>query len=137
MVQMDKDAKAELTELEKATSTMPSLLRSTSEQDLHLEKYNSNGNERHLATASEATRLRKQNTWTGHINYPSRKIKSTKQQFTTEKTTLILIAIVALFVMTHSFRLALRVNETVMPKAATKENFLRCLKVGRYVQLTT
>ena len=52
-------------------------------------------------------------------------------QIPTEKSTLILVAIVLLFILTHSFRLALKMYEVLMPHGNTLESFERCLSVGR------
>ena len=43
-----------------------------------------------------------------------------------EKSTVILVTIVALFVMCHSYRLALKVHEVADPEAHTMERFLHC-----------
>ena len=56
---------------------------------------------------------------------------SIRQRITTEKTTIILVAIVVLFVITHSYRLALKIYEVVMPQSNTMESFQRCYSIGR------
>ena len=48
-----------------------------------------------------------------------------------EKTYYMLLAIVLLFILTHSFRLAVKVYEIVMPNANTHENFEACYIIGR------
>ena len=48
-----------------------------------------------------------------------------------EKSSLILVAIVLLFILTHSYRLALKVYEVLMPQGNTFENFKRCFSIGR------
>ena len=48
-----------------------------------------------------------------------------------EKSSLILVAIVVLFILTHSYRLALKVYEVLMPQGNTFENFKRCFSLGR------
>jgi hypothetical protein len=54
-----------------------------------------------------------------------------RKKITTEKTTLILIAIVVLFLLTHSYRLAIRFYEVVMPQSNTSDNFEYCYSLGR------
>ena len=48
-----------------------------------------------------------------------------------EKSSLILVAIVVLFILTHSYRLALKVYEVLMPQGNTFQNFKRCFSLGR------
>ena len=48
-----------------------------------------------------------------------------------EKSSLILIAIVLLFTLTHCYRLALKAYEVFMPHGNTYKNFKRCLSFGR------
>ena len=52
-------------------------------------------------------------------------------QIPTEKSTIILVAIVVLFIITHSFRLSLKMYEVLIPHGNTLESFERCLSVGR------
>ena len=52
-------------------------------------------------------------------------------QFPTEKSTIILIAIVLLFIFTDSYRLALKMYEVVNPRGTTFESFEKCLALGR------
>ena len=56
---------------------------------------------------------------------------SIRQRITTEKTTIILVAIVVLFVITHSYRLALKIYEVLMPQSNTMDSFQRCYSIGR------
>ena len=56
---------------------------------------------------------------------------SIRKRFSTGKSTLILVVIVAFFVITHSTRLALKVYMSVFPQLNTKENFTTCLQQGR------
>lgn len=48
-----------------------------------------------------------------------------------EKSCSMLLAIVLLFVLTHSFRLAFKFYEVLIPNTA--EQFERCLRVNRYL----
>ena len=48
-----------------------------------------------------------------------------------ENSCAMLIAIVLLFITTHSFRLAIKVFEAVMPNMNTVENYVRCFMLGR------
>ena len=54
-----------------------------------------------------------------------------RKRFSTGKSTLILVVIVAFFVITHSNRLALKVYMSAFPQLNTKENFATCLQQGR------
>ena len=48
-----------------------------------------------------------------------------------EKSCAILVPIVSLFIITHSFRLAFKVYEAIMPNTSTSDNYDRCFKIGR------
>ena len=48
-----------------------------------------------------------------------------------EKSCYTLLAIVLLFLLTHSFRLALKMYEFLMPNGNTLENYERCYTLGR------
>ena len=50
-----------------------------------------------------------------------------------EKSCSMLLAIVFLFVVTHSFRLAFKFYEILIPNTA--EQFERCLRINRYINL--
>ena len=52
--------------------------------------------------------------------------------FSMEKSTLILIIIVSLFIVTHSTRMASKMYMTIFPQFNTEENFIRCLQLNRY-----
>merc|ERR1719367_2161254 len=78
---------------------------------------------------------------TNDNRYPKRLLKersfeesngSIRKKFSTGKSTLILVVIVAFFVITHSNRLALKVYMSAFPQLNTKENFTTCLQQGRY-----
>ena len=56
---------------------------------------------------------------------------SCRKKITTEKTTFILIAIVALFLLTHSYRLSIKFYEALMPKSNTVDSFDFCFSLGR------
>ena len=56
---------------------------------------------------------------------------NTDRHIPAEKSSLILVAIVLLFILTHSYRLALKVYEVLMPQGNTFENFKRCFSLGR------
>ena len=51
--------------------------------------------------------------------------------FSMEKSTLILIIIVSLFIVTHSTRMASKVYMTIFPQLNTEENFIRCFQLNR------
>ena len=57
----------------------------------------------------------------------------TANRISTQKTTLILVTIVMLFLITHIYRLSLKLYEAFMPQATTEEFFLMCNRIGRYV----
>ena len=61
----------------------------------------------------------------------SRISDSVRRRSSTGKSTLILVVIVVFFVITHSNRLALKLYMTIFPHLNTKENFTRCLGLGR------
>ena len=54
-----------------------------------------------------------------------------RRRLSTGKSTLILVVIVVLFLIIHSNRLALKLYMTIFPHLNTKENFTRCLSLGR------
>ena len=62
---------------------------------------------------------------------PTENNTATDWHVPSEKSSMILVAIVLLFVVTHSYRLALKVYEVVIPQGNTFENFKRCFAVGR------
>ena len=51
--------------------------------------------------------------------------------FSMEKSTLIMIIIVSMFIVTHSTRMARNMYMTIFPQFNTEENFLRCLQLNR------
>ena len=59
---------------------------------------------------------------------------SCRKKITTEKTSFILIAIVVLFLLTHSYRLAIKFYEALMPQSNTAETFDFCFSLGRLVK---
>ena len=56
---------------------------------------------------------------------------SCRKKITTEKTTFILIVIVVLFLITHSYRLSIRFYEALMPQSNTVDSFDFCFSLGR------
>ena len=56
---------------------------------------------------------------------------SIRNGFSPEKSTVILVVIVVLFCITHSFRLALKIYMISFPQLNTKENFTNCSIQGR------
>ena len=56
---------------------------------------------------------------------------SCRKKITTEKTSFILIGIVVLFLLAHSYRLSIRFFEALMPQSATADTFDFCWKLGR------
>ena len=62
---------------------------------------------------------------------PKENQKNMDRNIPAEKSSLILVAIVLVFLLSHSFRLALKVYEVLMPQGNTFENFKRCFSLGR------
>ena len=56
---------------------------------------------------------------------------SIRNGFSPGKSTVILVVIVVLFCITHSFRLALKIYMISFPQLNTKENFTNCSIQGR------
>ena len=65
----------------------------------------------------------------------TRRKSSCHQEKYKEKSCSMLLAIVFLFVLTHSFRLAFKFYEVLIPNTA--EQFERCLRVNRLVDLVS
>jgi hypothetical protein len=63
----------------------------------------------------------------------SRKMKhdSIRLRKSKEMSCYMLLSIVLLFILTHSFRLAFKIYEILMPNGITSENYERCFTVGR------
>ena len=57
--------------------------------------------------------------------------KSTKLMVRSDKSATILVSIVVLFLITHCYRLALKVYEVASPNAQTMETFKMCLALKR------
>ena len=64
--------------------------------------------------------------------YLQKKIRNNIEPPTKENTRLVLLAIVILFILTHSFRLAFKIYEVLLPRGNTKEHFIHCFNLGRY-----
>ena len=64
--------------------------------------------------------------------YLQKKIRNNLEPPTKENTRLVLLAIVILFILTHSFRLAFKIYEALLPRGNTKEHFIHCFNLGRY-----
>ena len=64
--------------------------------------------------------------------YLQKKIRNNIEPPTKENTRLVLLAIVILFILTHSFRLAFKIYEVLLPRGNTKEHFMHCFNLGRY-----
>ena len=58
-------------------------------------------------------------------------ILKAQRRISFQKTHLILVTIVMLFVITHLYRVSLKVYEAFLPQANTFENFTRCNSMGR------
>ena len=65
------------------------------------------------------------------IRISSRKADSIRLRKSKEMSCYMLLSIVLLFILTHSFRLAFRIYEFLMPNGNTSENFDRCYEMGR------
>ena len=49
-----------------------------------------------------------------------------------ENTRVVLLAIVLLFILTNSFRIAFKMYDIVLPKGNTADHFEQCYRLGRY-----
>jgi hypothetical protein len=56
---------------------------------------------------------------------------STKLRVRTDRSAMVLVSIVILFVLTHSYRIALKVYEVASPNAHTIEKFKICFALKR------
>lgn len=72
------------------------------------------------------------NLISGSISRKSTKNASNHFQKRREKSTLILVLIVLIFIACHSYRLSLKIYEFSNPENNTEEHFLRCTSQGRY-----
>ena len=63
--------------------------------------------------------------------YLQKKIREKLEPPTKENTELVLLAIVLLFILTHSFRLAIKIYEVILPNGNTSEHFEECYSLGR------
>ena len=114
------------------------ITRSTSHDSFEAGTQNHRGSTLSSGILSKISNHRRSATSTFN-NHPDPALSTTDSAIThnitspPDKTTLILITIVLLFVLTHSYRLSLRVYETMMPDTVTDDNFKTCLLLGRYV----
>ena len=58
--------------------------------------------------------------------------KSAKLKVRTDRSAVVLVSIVILFLITHCYRLALKVYEVASPNAQTMETFKICFALKRY-----
>ena len=65
------------------------------------------------------------------IRTPTMKHDSIRLRKSKEMSCYMLLSIVLLFILTHSFRLAIKIYEILMPNGITSENYDRCFTVGR------
>ena len=72
------------------------------------------------------------NLVSGSISRKPTKNASNHFQKRREKSTLILVLIVLIFIACHSYRLSLKIYEFSNPENNTEEHFLRCTSQGRY-----
>ena len=54
-----------------------------------------------------------------------------QNNLTVDKSSIILVIIVTLFILTHSTRMASKLYVTIFPHLNTKENFIKCLQNNR------
>ena len=54
-----------------------------------------------------------------------------KKEHQKYNTRFVLLAIVVLFILTHSFRLAFRIYEILLPRGNTADHFEQCYRLGR------
>ena len=54
-----------------------------------------------------------------------------KKEHKKHNTCFVLLAIVFLFILTHSFRLAFRIYEILLPRGNTAAHFEQCYRLGR------
>ena len=66
-----------------------------------------------------------------HSGKSMKATKSTKLTVRSDKSAAILVSIVVLFLITHCYRLALKVYEVASPNAQTMETFKMCLAMKR------
>ena len=62
--------------------------------------------------------------------YLEKKIQD-KKEHQKYNTRFVLLAIVVLFILTHSFRLAFRIYEILLPRGNTAAHFEQCYRLGR------
>ena len=63
--------------------------------------------------------------------YLEKKIPDNIEHPSKENTRLVLLAIVFLFILTHSFRLAFKMYEVLLPRGNTADHFEQCYRLGR------
>ena len=63
--------------------------------------------------------------------YLEKKILDNIEPPSKENTRLVLAAIVFLFILTHSFRLAFKMYEILLPRGNTADHFEQCYRLGR------
>ena len=59
------------------------------------------------------------------------KLSSTRLKVRTDRSAVVLVSIVILFMITHCYRLALKVYEVASPNRQTMESFQKCYALGR------
>ncbi len=77
-----------------------------------------------------STSLLNKRTAAAVVQHP--KVTADQFQKKREKSTVILVLIVLIFIVCHSYRLSLRVYEFSHPESQTREHFERCYKLGRF-----
>ena len=63
--------------------------------------------------------------------YLQKKIREKLEPPTKENTELVLLSIVLLFILTHSFRLAIKIYEVILPNGNNSGHFEECYSLGR------
>ena len=66
------------------------------------------------------------------VRYLTKRTEPSKDvRIPTEKSTLILVAIVCIFVASHSFRLSFKIWEVLWPASISRDHWLKCYNLGR------
>ena len=63
--------------------------------------------------------------------YLEKKILDKIEPPSNENTRIVLLAIVFLFILSHSFRLAFKMYEILLPRGNTADHFEQCYRLGR------
>ena len=91
--------------------------------------------EKENCTSTKLYKKREERKFETMINsrqvYLQKKIREKLEPPAKENTELVLLSIVLLFILTHSFRLAIKIYEVILPNSNTSEHFEECYSLGR------